>query len=482
MYKLNSGLFSAHAFSATNALRGNFALDVAVTTTTNFNSVKTSPGAAWENAVQTAVLPDVNELIFELGLWLSGLESFLNVQNHSLTAENSRAKAVTRDWTKEFRLAHSALLLCSSLNFQLAQAFKNQNLSADADEEFNLLTDANSAIESLNVTNAEMFELSMALRDAVLLGEGLLRAAPLKFVEWTAWSNSLSVKLKKVRAFDKFIRSAEKTGEDFLPSKVAELLAKKSISAAVDADLRLVLPRIAKILKWLGVIEEMITQDKPLKPALLIFARIYEQINELTGYINNRLRRFPNQDDEMYGALDGAAYVASIELRKVYQHELTNVAEIRPVPQARARIEASQGLLNDSFRQSLIGFARLLDPAIEAHDIFPVFREKLDSSIILRRDLWELLQDVQAAEQSVETYPLENLTAKLTKFVQTSMRHLMYKDWETFERFVEEILRTNSKKDLTPILHRFGAYLETLFGQVKMRGVLADYPFEFPNR
>ena len=457
-------------------------MDVAVTTTTNFNPANPSlTREVRDKFVPTATVPDVNKLIFELGLWLSGLESFLNIQNHSF-AEDSRTKAVTRDWTKEFRLTHSTLLVCSSLTFQLTQAFKNQNLSSDSEEEFSLLDDSNSVIESLNVTNGEIFELSMALRDAILLGEGLLRAVPLKFVEWKAWSNSLTVKLKKVSAFDKFVKSAEKTGEDFLPQKVTELLAKKPVSAATEADLRLILPRIAKILKWLSLIEEMIAQDKPLKPALFIFARLYEQIQEMTSYINNRLLRFPNQDDELYGALDGAAYVASIELRKVYQHELIGVAEIRPTPQARAKIEASQGLLTDSFQQTLVGFARLLDPTIEAHDVFPAFREKLNASIILRRDLWELLQDVQEAEQKVESYPLENLNAKLTKFVQTSMRHLMYKDWETFERFVEEILRTSNKKDLTPILHRFGAYLETLFGQVKMRSVLADHPFEFPQR
>lgn len=458
-------------------------MDVAVTTTTNYNPAKTSSiGEAQDNFALNADASDVNKLVFELGLWLSGLESFLNVQNHFSTTEDNRAKAVSRDWAKEFRLTHTTLLLSSSLTFQLAQAFKNQNLSADSDEEFSLLNDSNSAIESLNVTSDELFELSMVLRDAILLGEALLRSAPLKFVEWAAWSHSLSIKLKKVSAFDKFIQSAEKTGEDFLPPKANELLAKKSIPAVTKTDLRLVLPGIAKILKWLSVIEEMIAQDKPLKPALLIFARIYEQIQELTGYINNRLLRFSNQEDELYSALDGAAYVASIELRKVYQHELINVTEIRPTPQARARIEASQGLLTDSFQQTLIGFIRLLDPAVEVHEVFPVFREKLNASIVLRSDLWELLQDVQTAEQTVESYPLEDLAAKLTKFVQTSMRHLMYKDWETFERFVEEILRTSNKKDLTPILHRFGAYLETLFGQVKMRSVLANHPFEFPKR
>ena len=32
--------------------------------------------------------------------------------------------------------------------------------------------------------------------------------------------------------------------------------------------------------------------------------------------------------------------------------------------------------------------------------------------------------------------------------------------------------------NLAPILHRFGAYLETLFGQVNLRMVLAQHPFE----
>lgn len=457
-------------------------MDVTITTTTVLNPTNAPPpNEARDSFVQAASEASVNELIFNLGLWLSGLESFLNIQNYTF-AEDSRAKAVSRDWTKEFRLTHSTLLLCSRLTFQLFQALRSQNLSANSDEEISVLDDSNSAMESLDISNKEIFELSMTLRDAVLLGEGLLRAAPLKFVEWTAWSASLTVKLKKVSAFDKLVKSAEKTGEDFLPAKVKELLARKPVSAATEADLTLVLPRIAKMLKWLDVIGEMIRQDKPLKTALLIFARLYQYIQELIAYLNNRLLRFPDQESELYNMLDGAAYVASIELRKVYQHELAGVAEIRPTPQARARIEASQGLLNDSFQQTLIGFARLLDPTIKDFEIFPVFREKLNASIVLRRDLWELLRDVQTAEQQIETYPLEQLAGKMAKFVRTSMPHLMYKDWETFERFVEEVTRTSNRKDLTPILHRFGAYLETLFGQVKMRGVLANHPFEFPNR
>jgi hypothetical protein len=84
---------------------------------------------------------------------------------------------------------------------------------------------------------------------------------------------------------------------------------------------------------------------------------------------------------------------------------------------------------------------------------------------------------VQKAEQNPDTYTLQNLCGELSEFLNTTLHFLFYKDKETIERFIEEVLITTDKKDLVPILHRFGAYIETLFGQVNMRTVLAKHPF-----
>ena len=431
-----------------------------------------------EEVVDSAMpFVSADELVFDLGLWLSGLESFLNIQNHAFGEEN-RSKAASRDWTKEFRLTHSTLLQCSSLNFKLAQALKIESAAGENKTDFSDEFSGNK--KTFDITTEDIFSLSMSLKEAILLSEGLLRAAPLKFGEWTAWSKSLTEKLKKASAFEKLIRAAEKTGEDFLPAQLQTLLKAKNLSAATEADLKLILPRFGKILKWLNVIAQMVKQDKPLKPALLIFARIYEQVQELTEYINNRLLRFQDEETDLFGALDGAVYVASIELKKVYQHELTGLTDIRPTPLVRAKIEAAQGLLNDSFQQTLVSFAWLIDPEVEAKNLFPAFQTKLEQSLSLRESLWRVMNDVRMAEKNPETYPIYELVKKLNLFVESNMRFLMYKDWETVERFVEEILKTQNKKDLTPILHRFGAYLETLFGQVNMRGVLANHPFQPP--
>lgn len=412
-----------------------------------------------KNALLSPVL-GIDELAFEIGFWFSGLESFLNIRNHSFV-EESRQKAASRAWTREFRLTHSTLLLCSKLIFELGKVLKNQNLN---DKEFEIGADA-------------IFELSQTLKESVLLGEGLLRAAPLKFSAWMAWSNLLAGKLKNLAAFEKFISIAEKTGESFLPDALQNLLENKTLSFAAQSELSLVLTRFAKILKWLSIVDRMLKNDEPLKPSLLVFSRIYEQIQEMINYVNNRLLRFPNEDDALFASLDGAAYTASIELRKVYNHELTGLAEIRATPSVYAKIETAYSLLNDSFQQTLVGFAQLIEPNVEPTELFPAFQTKLEQSLILRQSLWQMMKTVRKAEQNPETFPPAVLQKQLTDFLDTALHFLFYKDMETVERFIEEVLVTTNKKDLVPILHRFGAYIETLFGQVNMRAALAKHPF-----
>lgn len=352
-------------------------------------------------------------------------------------------------------------MLCSSKAFQAGK-----RLSKDGSGEFGA---------------GEILDLSLLLKDAVLLNEGLLRAAPLKFGEWTAWSNLLSAKLSSEEVFSRLIAFAERAGEKSLPKKLADLVESKEVSFEAKADLRLVLPRIARILKWLSAVGIMLRDDEPLKPALLLFSRIYEQINELTNFIDNRLKRFENEEDELFGTLDGAAYTASIELRKVFNHELTGLVDIRTTPSVYAKIETAYALLNDSFQLTLISFARLVDPSIEPEEIFPNLKVKYEQSLALRETMWSMLRDVRAAETNPETFPLDALHKKLADFRDSTQHFLFYKDKETIERFIEEVLITKNKQDLVPILHRFGAYIETLFGQVNMRIVLANDPFEYPE-
>ncbi len=444
-------------------------MDAAVIQTSNYKKTNLSAedGGGEEIGLVSPVF-DVRRPAFELGLWLSSLESFLNVGNRAF-AEEIRQNPAARDWTKEFRLTHSSLVICSELTFQLGKILRKPIASPP---------DSTSITNESQIDADEIHNVSAALKDAVLLNEALLRGAPLRFGEWTAWSRLLAEKLKNLQVVRALIEIAEIESSGFLPEAFQNLLENNRLALSLEIDLKLVLPRFAKILKALSVIERMLKDDEPLKPSLLIFSGIYEQINELIKYVDNRLLRFPNEEDKLFDALDGTAYTASIELRKVYNYELAGLAELRAAPSVYARIETAYSLLNDSFQQTLVNFAQLIEPEIKGEELFPNFQIKFRQSLALRRNLWEILQSVKKAEQNPEKDAIDGLHARLNDFLAATLHFLFYKDMETVERFIEEVLITDNKKDLVPVLHRFGAYLETLFGQVNMRSVLARHPFE----
>lgn len=392
------------------------------------------------------------ELAVELGIWLSGLESFLAAGHYSfLTPEIRRS---TPDTVKELQLTQAALVRCAGLNARLLASEGGPNIPV----------------------GRELSILGHALRDSILIGECLVRSESRGIAEWRAWSSMLNARLAHLSPVKKLVSLAESAGEQFLPERLTEIV--NSAEDGEHSELALVLPKFAKILKWLSVIGQMLKADEPLKPALLIFSSVSEQVQELINSINNRLERFPNNEAELFASLDAASYTASIEVKKVYSQELAGVARLRPSPSIYARMETAHSLLNDGFQQMLAGFVGSIDPKVSIFTLFPSFQEKLDQSIILRKELNKLTDLVSKAEKAPEPKTIETLHKSLRSFMDREVKYLFYKDSETVERFVEEILVTKQNKDLVPILHRFGAYLDTLFGQVCLRAVLAEHPFE----
>ncbi|HKX84405.1 MAG TPA: hypothetical protein VJL58_09305 [Pyrinomonadaceae bacterium] len=405
-----------------------------------------------------------DDLAFELGVWLASLESFLNTGG-SFLAGKSRTADATRDWKREYRLTHSVLIICSKLNLRLQQISGSEGLADDVRE-------------SDGMSRSDLGKFGRLLHEAIVTNEGFNASRNLTFADWSSWSSSLLLKLRSSPSFTKFVRRSNRSSEDHLPETLKNLVTNHSVPFTDEADLKLVLPRFASIIKSLSIVGRMLRDDEPLKPTLLIFSKIQEEIQDLVTHINNRLSRFPDEEAALFGSLDGAAYTASLELKKVYQQELIGIVGVRPAPTIYARIETAYSLLNDGFQHILTGFARVIDPNVKNGDLFPAFNAKLEHSLQLRQHLWKLLQSVRSAEQDPNKDALAMLKTDFETFLAQTMSYLFYKDKETVERFGEEVLATSEKKDLVPILHRCGAYLETLLGQVNMRSVLADHPFE----
>ena len=390
----------------------------------------------------------------ELGIWLSAIESFVGTAAHPFVDKmNLRG----HDWSGDVALTTSGLLLCAGLVSQLASA-------------------ALLGRPSLSLSIDEIDSLTDVVGDALHVGETLSRARPVSFNEWRAWCRLVTNSFNSAPAFEKVVRTAVKAGDASIPPQLVELINRDDLPFGDRFDLGMVVPGFARILLWLKVVESMLAADAPLKSSLLIFARVYEDTHDLVGHINRRLQRFADEDAELFRALDSASYIASIELRKVFDQELAGLVAVRSAITVFARTETAFASLRDNIQQILAGIARLIDPQVKPSDLFPMIGQKLESSLRLRSELASMTKLVRAAEADIDSNRISD--ASLYAFLSGPAPSLFYKDRESVERFIEEILRTSDRKDLVPILHRFGAYLETLFSHVNNRTVLRDHPFE----
>ena len=385
----------------------------------------------------------MNNVAVELGIWLASLESFVRSGPTAFFA------AKTVDRTREAHILHSALVRASMLTAMLLDPEHEQAGSRDFQQ------------------------LAKALRDLTLLCEPIVTIEPTSTAEYNALRNTIAERLKHVPAINDLIEAADAAGAAYLPAILLNLVRQPELDAE-QAELALVLPRFGRVLRYLDVVGGMLERDEPLKQSILIFSRVNEMIYELTTFINDRIGKFPDAEAEMFATLDAASYTASMELKKVYSQELAGVSELRPAPSVYARTETAYALLHDGFQLILAGFAKIVDPSADLFTVFPEFKIKLDQTLVLRRELDGLIKTIQTAEAEPEDRKVKALRSGLGEFMLEPVTYLFYKDTETVERFVEEITIIRSNKDLVPLLHRFGAYLDTLLGQVTLRAVLAE--------
>jgi hypothetical protein len=399
----------------------------------------------------------------ELGGRLRALRSYFKTSNHPLS-EAERAQVLERDFVNEARVARACLLKYA----ELLSGLTAQQSSADESVTVDDVSFDDGVQDACEVVN-----------ELTALCGALAGGACVSFQAWTSFGNIARRQLEAVQD-GVTSRALAAAGHGApLPTGLSALAARVS-PESLSADLGAIFSRMFGLLDLLGHVSDALRADEPVKLTLPIFTLIREDAFALLDFLGERAVQAEALDPSAREHLDGTAYAVRMELRKAFEHELVGVVAMRHAPQIYARAENAHGLLRDCFQQSVIGVARAFEQGFEGTEIFSNFRTKLEQSLQLRGDLWEVLEAVRGAEREGLRRTSETLKLRLAAFREGSLCHLMYKDWEAYERFADEVMSAKSAAELQPLLHRFSAFLETLFSQVCMRAVLAEHPFAPP--
>jgi hypothetical protein len=249
-------------------------------------------------------------------------------------------------------------------------------------------------------------------------------------------------------------------------------LIKRLHHEGLRQDLAKVFLELFRLLRYLEFIEKDLRQDRPLKHSLLVFSLVNSELRMLFDFIETRICKQPEISRECVDALDATIFALSQEIKKVFSHELVGLVYLRHAPPIFAKVENSHGMLKNSLQQSIVQISQAFDPSFDGSQVFSSYVTRLDQSRNLLREISSLLEALRDFEDVADHETLSALRKNFENFRDTSLKYLMFKDWEEYEKFLDEIAGSKTREMLRFALHRFRVFMEALHGEVSKRSVL----------
>ncbi len=425
------------------------------------------------------------ETLLELEMWIKCFDRFFRVKNHPLSEQEMR-DVVRRDFAEELKIVRSVSLRMSHLSSEILTVERTESVSFGQYIETQLMRDDSMAsfAEMLvgQVTPEDSLTLLIeSLSDLRAIVDGLIQLPSVSFQAFTSVGKLINREIKRCRYLEPLLGHKFKPHYDRIENTGITYIIKNIHSPILRQDVATVFLEAFRLLRYLRFIEKDLQEDRPLKRSLLIFTLINSEARLLLDFMDRKLLLSSEMKEEMRDMIDCAGYAMSMEFGKVFNHELVGFVHLRQAPPIYAKVENSHGLLRNCLQQTIVSIAYTFDPDFKPMTLFDTFQTRFDQSSSLREDIWKVICYLRHYETSPDKNHIAPLIEVLAFFRDGSLRFLMYKDWEQYEQFHEEIIISRSNEELAQVLHRFATYLETLLGQVNLRSALAEHPFEFPK-
>src|SRR5512140_3785685 len=413
------------------------------------------------------------DYLFELEMWLKGLERFFQIDCLPLSAFE-RSHASLKNYAEEVAAARSGVAHMAFIATQLMGEGREDLAS------FLLYLDTQvqrPGGRRRGDGTTELARVVETLDDFTKILDELSKAPFIPLQTYLSLGRVVVGTLKNDPNLGVLFRENLRPVLDRESKQsLARVLAAVTDSSQKSA-LAALFVELFKGLRYTERIRQTIESPATIKRALLVFSLIRSQSVGLSEFIRKRLLpRFP-EESPVGAGLERLVFSTEMEMKKVMELELVDVVLMKDPKLVYARMEDAAGILKDLFQQSVIGLAEAFSSEVDAKTLFPEYRTKLDQSLRLRDDLWALLQTVQSFSRAADKKGLRAMVDALDAFRRGSMKHLMFKDWSLFDRFQTGFSRERTPRAFLPAAHQFEVFLKTLIREVSKRSVLSSHPF-----
>ena len=255
-----------------------------------------------------------------------------------------------------------------------------------------------------------------------------------------------------------------------------DIVVKEISSPPVRQIMGTVFEDLLRLLECLNLIESHLRQIDAASETFAFFQIIHDEARALVKFISEDALNCEAMSQELSETLDGIAFAINHDLQRVFENQQDENSTAEAVV---GRLFRAHDLLTNCLQQSTISLAITFDRDLDGTKLFDNSDMRYRQSIRLCEDISKLLELVEACSGDREKPVFAQLSSRIELFRRESLEFLMYSDWPQFESFCEKIQITDAP-ELESVLHQFQCYLDTLFGQIRNRAVLANvFPMQF---
>jgi len=450
--------------------------------------------------------PRKQEKLFELELYLKGLDRFFNLKNQPISQKEG---IVRRDFTKELRIIRNAVGKVVQLTKGLLTMEDNRTLHFSSYVETRLLSDyqrAKRVERALKQSTPEqsLFVLCHTFINFQEIIQNVVSKGENSYFLFYHLEQLISREIAGNRYFNPFKAAGFAPHYDVVKSPRFTKFVRGISDPVLKKHLSIIFLMMFKMLRYLNFVDSEERELSTLKDSLLIFSLVNSESmllvdlfeNEMPQIIDRCEHTSEQKKDELKSSLDALAYQLTVELEKIFELELRDAATATKRGPLRVGVARSRGLLTNIFQQGIVHVAQVLDHELAGKDVFPDFISKVDTSLKLRRDVWLFHKVVENIEQTAEqalaskqTIPLIEAIKTLRNFIyfyqNISFQYVRSMDRDEFQKFfglvdslnVRQLEDTSNLEKFRQDLHAFKMFLETTLASINNRAELRDQPF-----
>ncbi len=451
-------------------------------------------GDAREDSALNALLEGIyrekkTDYLFELEMWIIGFERFFRIKNHPLT-DYEIAELLNKDFAEELWVVQSVASRVSFLCTEILTRERHHLLQFERYVENELKKDfvLDAFLEKMMGRPSPEDSITLlvdALADIRTVIGDIGRGAHVSYQAFTAIGRLLLREVKRCSFIELLLNLKYKTHSDKIHNRRLAQIVLSIPCDQVRQGVAKVVLSLYRLLNCLKYVENDLAQNRPLKNSLMIFVLLRSEMNLLAEYLENKVMLDPWLPATLHERIDAILYAMRMEMKKVFSHELVGMIYQRHAQQVFVKVENSHGLLRDCLQNAIVQIVQAFEPEFDGNELFHNLKARLTESLRLKEDLAILVHYVKIFQEKRKTADPADLIDTLQHFREVSLRFLMYRDWDDYEKFMEEISIASGRAEMADVLHRFEIFLKTLLGEVGKRSVLLNFrlgEIESPER